>query len=124
MSYDLTVDWHGALPSTEEWQSAIDRAGFPTVLDSEKDSSEREGWWPAEYDGSPSGFQFLLNIEGADCHAFFSVGAGNKNELLSAASAAAALAHLTRGKYTDPQLGQSWDAEEVLVKVKAGVFMY
>ena len=59
MSVDLFVLLsRDRCPSTVAWQQQIDNAGYPLQLDLNPDTTAHTGYWPAQLDGAPSGFEF------------------------------------------------------------------
>ena len=123
MSYDLTVDWVGEVPTTSQWQAALDVAGLGTVLDTKiEPATHAGGWWPATYQGEEAGFEFYLSPnQDSGWHALFAFGWRNPNERLSASFAAAALTRLTGGEFGDPQTSARYSAAKVIEGVRAEI---
>jgi hypothetical protein len=55
----------GPLPSCDAWQAAIDRLGFPVVIDPGLDLPRSSGFRPCVLDGQASGFELYCD-SGAD----------------------------------------------------------
>lgn len=51
----------GPLPSCGAWQAAIDRLGFPVVIDRELDLPLSSGFRPCVLDGQASGFELYCD---------------------------------------------------------------
>ncbi len=119
MSMSLVVTWAGtAVPSREAWQQALDAAGMPVQLSDVGDLAQHTGFWPATWQGRPSGFEWQLGP------ADETLGGppGGSTALLvaqgdngpSALAAAAALSKLMDGPLEDPQSGDTLEPDEAL----------
>jgi hypothetical protein len=119
-------------PTVRTWQSAIESAAFPLVLDVECDLASHRGFLPAKYDGKQTGFEFYLDgasdILVAYPHVAARVGqhtrcatfrwGGDLLEMCAALSAAASLAKLTKGLYFYPDDDVIYDADEALIATR------
>jgi hypothetical protein len=126
MSYDLNVYLsRERMPTPEDWRSAITRAGFPALLDTEFDIDGFSGFLPCPVNGETSGFEYYpLNLmEDAedpeapvefDFSIMFSIGTG-RLERISALAAASVLASLTGGRLEDPQSDESHAGEDAVL---------
>jgi hypothetical protein len=105
-----------SMPTRDEWQKAIDRAGLNLSLD-QFSTSDHTGFVPAKLDGKKAGFEYFFQpvepseekevlMEIGNCDRFVSfVWRGNETEARSAMLAAAILTEMTGGVYFDPQGG-------------------
>jgi len=104
------------IPSRDAWQQAIEKAGFPTVLEPTLDLRRDTGFTPASYKDQAAGYEFYLEpaagileayphiteqVGGRDMCATFRWG-GNLVECAAAISSAAALTKLADGIYFYP----------------------
>lgn len=120
------------VPTTDVWQEAINRAGFPAVLDPSVDVQTHTGYWPTTYNGSRTGFEFYLDpardLLDAYPHIADRVGgrercatfrwSGDRLEMSAALSAAAALTKLTDGVYFYPDDDIIYGADEAVQATK------
>lgn len=105
------------LPTTAQWQSALDRFGTGLKLDAGLASDAHSGYWPATIDGHQSGFEYYLGSTeeayGGDAPAELGrrdlavdlVTHSDLRELRCSMMAAAALAHVADGLAFDESTG-------------------
>jgi hypothetical protein len=127
MSVDLIVYLRqAAMPSPKDWQEAIQTAEFPVELDMNFDPATFRGFLPCKFNGEPSGFEYFVSprraeeaVElGAPRDADLSVTLvthSDLRELAVAVSAASALCRVSGGLLVDPQSGETYTPESVLV---------
>lgn len=116
------------VPSRDDWQQAIDDAGFPTVLDLSLDLRRDTGFRPTIYKEQATGYEFCLEpaagilesyshlaeqVGGRDMCATFRWG-GDLMECAAAISSAAALTKLADGIYFYPDDDIIRTAEDVV----------
>lgn len=59
MSIDLIVYLRrSAMPTPDQWQQAIRKAGFPVELDTDFDVDTMSGFLPCQFRGVTSGFEY------------------------------------------------------------------
>jgi len=130
----LSIELHIFLPDSpaptvQAWQSAIEAAAFPLVLDAERDIASHRGFLPVKYNGKQTGFEILLETplrtysslthtspQRTRC-ATFRWG-GDLLEMCAALSAAASLAKLTNGLYFYPEDDLIYESSEALVATR------
>ena len=116
------------VPSRDDWQQAIDDAGFPTVLDLSLDLRRDTGFRPTIYKEQATGYEFYLEpaagilesyshlaeqVGSRDMCATFRWG-GDLMECAAAISSAAALTKLADGIYFYPDDDIIRTAEDVV----------
>ena len=116
------------VPSRDDWQQAIDDAGFPTVLDLSLDLRRDTGFRPTIYKEQATGYEFYLEpapgilesyshiaeqVGNRDMCATFRWG-GDLVECAAAISSAAALTKLADGIYFYPDDDIIRTAEDVV----------
>lgn len=118
----MTVEIHVFLqdlqvPEREQWQKAIEEAGFPIVLDPALDLRKDKGFSPTTYNGYASGFELYLEPAAnyLNSHPEIRENVGTRDKCVSfrwpddtvtaaaAITAAAVLTILTEGVYFDPE---------------------
>jgi hypothetical protein len=118
MSIELHIFMQDSrVPTRVVWQQAIERIGFPVLLDSNLDVREHRGFCPATFRGQSAGFEFHLEpatetmsaypqiaprVGNREKCAIFRWG-GNLLEMGSALAAAACLTEVTDGVYFYPE---------------------
>jgi hypothetical protein len=116
------------IPTTDPWQDAISRAGFPAAFDTSVNMRTHTGFLPATYNGKPTGFEFDLTptseflamyphiadrVGDRESCATFRWG-GDLWEMCAALSAAASLIKITDGIYFYPDDDILYGADEAL----------
>lgn len=131
MSVDLFVFLsESSLPTTAQWQDALDRLGVDMRLDGSIDAADHSGFWPAQCGSRRVGFEFYTGpvaerfgaqppdgLGGRDFVANF-VTHSDLQELRCAMLAAAALATETGGVVLDPQSGALMDGSTLLMEAQ------
>lgn len=132
MSVDLYVFLsESSLPTTAQWQEAIDRLGVDVLLDGSIDTADHSGFWPTQCGPRALGFEFSTGrvsdsfgaqppdgLGGRDFVASF-VTRSDLQELRCAMLAAAALATETGGVVLYPQSGALMDGSALLTEAQA-----
>lgn len=115
------------VPGREQWQQAIDEAGFPIVLDLALDLRKDRGFSPTTYDGYASGFELYLEPASNYLNSYPEIreNVGTRDKCVSfrwpddtvtaaaAISAAAVLTTLTEGVYFDPKANRVLTSDSV-----------
>ncbi len=119
MSMSLVVSWAGtSAPTREAWQQALDEAGMPARLSDVGDPAQHTGFWPVEWQGRPSGFEWQLGPAddslGGPAGGSTALFVAQGDNAPSALAAAAALSRLMSGPLEDPQSGDTLDPAEAL----------
>lgn len=115
------------VPEREQWQKAIEEAGFPIVLDPALDLRKDKGFSPTTYDGFASGFELYLEPAANYLNSYPEIqeNVGTRDKCVSfrwgadtvraaaAISAAAVLTTFTEGIYFDPETGRVFTSDAV-----------
>ncbi|MBK7908716.1 MAG: hypothetical protein IPJ78_19510 [Gemmatimonadetes bacterium] len=104
------------LPSRDEWQRAIDAAGFRVSLHREFNPTVDAGFVGALHDGRAAGFEFYLDVSAEDSidgkealtHRAMFVTHSALRELVSSVVAAATLASVCNGVLRDDDSGETY----------------
>ena len=116
------------VPSRDAWQQAIERLGFPLIIEPSLDLRKDSAYWPMDYKDEPTGVEVYLDdaadilsncpphvvskVDDRDKCVSFRFGS-DMTEGTVAMLAAAALAKLTDGVYLDEDY-TLYNAEEVV----------
>jgi hypothetical protein len=130
MSTELYVFMHDAeVPSRDEWQQAIEQAGFPTVLDEAITLRDEAGNCDASYKGQTANFELHLvpadsvlhqydsierPVDGRDTCVTFRWSEGDANENGAVLSSAAALTKVIDGICYDPDRDMIYRSDDVV----------
>jgi hypothetical protein len=119
------------LPSTAQWQAALDQMGVDLQLDSTVEPGDHSGYWPARLAGEESGFEFFRGsledefgaeppegLNGRD-HVVSLLTHSDVQELRCAMYALAALALASDGLCFDEETGGVRDASAVLEEARS-----
>jgi len=128
MSIDINVELGASgLPLVARWQQEIDSLGFPFKLSADYDPQKDSGFWPVDYQGEVTGFEFYGPEEGEEVDEIaedepatpsVSFCCSKPLEVASALVAAVALAKLSGGKIFDPQEGVYSSVDQCLTDAK------
>jgi hypothetical protein len=129
MSSELHVFMHDAeVPSRDEWQQAIEQAGFPTVLEDSLSLRADAGYCDATYQGESASFELHFvpaetvlrhhdsietPVAGRDACVTFRW-SGDAHSQYAALSSAAALTKVIDGICYDPDMDMIYSAVDVV----------
>lgn len=127
MSIDILVHIpEGRVPTPDEWQSAITKAGFPVMIDTDFNLHEFSGFLPCKFKEMTGGFEYYYSV--VEKNELTEIGVPENlpvqisfvthtefAELATAVIASAVLTDITGGLLMDTEEGKTFNGNEALV---------